>query len=206
MSKLAHLTLGRLLVGIMNFLSTFWRPFELEFAALEKDLKQQRAEIDDEIRLASAQVALQEREDASSFREGISRKFTLWRSADETRNRALDASKSRKSSPCLEIFIFFDLCSQAAISRLFSVSAKQRLLERLSSYDHKAALNENRKKRHGSSCSWLPEQPVYRQWLADPQSSIFWLSGGGECCVPASLVRNCTDYFSSVGCGKSVLW
>jgi hypothetical protein len=80
----------------MNFLSTLWKPFELEFATLEKDLKQKRAEIDDEIRLASAQVAIQERNDASRFRDSMSKKFTLWRSADEARNQTIDAAKSRK--------------------------------------------------------------------------------------------------------------
>ncbi len=28
------------ILGIMNFVSTLWRPFELEFAELEKDMKQ----------------------------------------------------------------------------------------------------------------------------------------------------------------------
>jgi hypothetical protein len=82
----------------MNFVSTLWKPFELEFAALEKDLKQQRAEIDDEIRLATAQVALQEREAASRFREGFSRNLIMWRSADETRNRTVDRAKTGKPS------------------------------------------------------------------------------------------------------------
>ncbi len=82
----------------MNFLSTLWKPFELEFASLEKDLRQQRAEIDDEIRLAAAQVAIRERNDASSFRDSMSRNFTIWRSADEARNQTIDAAKSRKAA------------------------------------------------------------------------------------------------------------
>jgi hypothetical protein len=81
----------------MNFLSTLWKPFELEFATLEKDLKQKRAEIDDEIRLAAAQVAIQERSDASRHRDSMSNKFTQWRSADEASNRTIDADKSRKA-------------------------------------------------------------------------------------------------------------
>jgi uncharacterized protein (DUF2235 family) len=61
------------------------------------------------------------------------------------------------------------------------VTEKQRLLDRISSYDYTAALKENRKKRHGSTCSWLMAQSAYRQWREHPQSSLFWMSGGGEC-------------------------
>jgi hypothetical protein len=81
----------------MNFVSTLWKPFEVEFAALEKDLKQQRADIDEEIRLSAAQVAIQERNDAARFRESFTKNFTMWRSADEARIKTLDLAKSRKA-------------------------------------------------------------------------------------------------------------
>jgi hypothetical protein len=61
----------------MNFISNLWKPFELEFAKLEKDLSQQRTDIDDKIRFASAQVAVREQEAFSRFRSTISKKFTL---------------------------------------------------------------------------------------------------------------------------------
>ncbi len=88
----------RSILGIMNSVSTLWRPFELEFAELEKDMKQQRADIDEEIRLAATQVAIRERNDASRFRDSFTKNFTMWRSSDEARNNMLDKAKSRKGA------------------------------------------------------------------------------------------------------------
>ena len=45
-----------------------WRPFEREFAAFEVDLREQGAQLQDEIRLASEQAASREREAVSSER------------------------------------------------------------------------------------------------------------------------------------------
>jgi hypothetical protein len=88
----------RSILGIMNFVSTLWWPFELEFAELEKDMKQQRADVDEEIRLAVTQVAIRERNDASCFGDSFTKNFTMWRSADEVRNNMMDKAKSRKSA------------------------------------------------------------------------------------------------------------
>jgi hypothetical protein len=62
----------------------------------------------------------------------------------------------------------------------FTVTEKERLLDRFSSHDYQATLKENRKKRHGSTCSWLMTLEQYKGWRDDAQSSLFWLSGGGE--------------------------
>jgi hypothetical protein len=61
-----------------------------------------------------------------------------------------------------------------------AVTEKQRLLDRFSCYDYTAALKENRKKRHGSTCSWLLAESEYCKWRAHPRSSLLWLTGGGE--------------------------
>ncbi len=60
-------------------------------------------------------------------------------------------------------------------------SEKQRLLDQVSSHDYQAALLRNRKKRHGTTCTWLSRQETYMRWLQAPMSSVFLLSGDSTC-------------------------
>jgi hypothetical protein len=54
-----------------------------------------------------------------------------------------------------------------------------RLLNQLSSFEYKVGLKENRKKRHGSTGSWLMAQQEYQSWFKDKCSSFLLLWGGG---------------------------
>lgn len=56
-------------------------------------------------------------------------------------------------------------------------SRREKLLDRLSNYDHASSLNRERKKRYGGTTIWLPNSTQFQDWLADSEPSIFWLSG-----------------------------
>ncbi len=81
---------------MFNCVASLWRPFEIEFGAFEKNLRHQRAEIDDEIRLATAQAAVHDIEAASRFREALTKTLSGWRSSQDNRNMMIDKAKSRK--------------------------------------------------------------------------------------------------------------
>jgi hypothetical protein len=51
----------------MNFESSLWKPFELEFGAFETQMQQQKAGVDEEIRLASARAMMQDIEEGNAF-------------------------------------------------------------------------------------------------------------------------------------------
>lgn len=64
-------------------------------------------------------------------------------------------------------------------------------LEKISAYDHVAAFNQARKKRHGTTSSWLTETTEYQQWKQDPQSSTFYCSGilgAGKTVLTAAII------------------
>jgi hypothetical protein len=54
---------------------------------------------------------------------------------------------------------------------------KEKLLEKLSSHDYISPLKRMRKKRHGTTSSWLSENEAFKAWLDDTKSSTLWLSG-----------------------------
>ncbi|MCJ1349300.1 hypothetical protein MMC31_007536, partial [Peltigera leucophlebia] len=56
-------------------------------------------------------------------------------------------------------------------------SRKQNLLDRLSHYDHMTPLRRASMKRHGGTADWLRESTEFANWMADPKSNIFILSG-----------------------------
>lgn len=57
---------------------------------------------------------------------------------------------------------------------------KQDLLDRLSDYDYMTPLRQASMKRHGQTATWLRESAEFADWVADPKSSIFLLSGKRE--------------------------
>lgn len=59
-------------------------------------------------------------------------------------------------------------------------SRKQDLLDRLSNYDYITPLRRASMKRHGRMADWLQESTEFSNWMADPKSNIFVLSGKRE--------------------------
>ena len=57
---------------------------------------------------------------------------------------------------------------------------KQELLNRLSNYDHMTPYRRASLKRHSQTAGWLTESTQFADWIADPKSSIFILSGKRE--------------------------
>ena len=54
---------------------------------------------------------------------------------------------------------------------------KQELFNRLSNYDYMTPYRRASMKRHGQTAGWLTESTEFADWMADPKSSIFILSG-----------------------------
>lgn len=68
---------------------------------------------------------------------------------------------------------------------------KQFLLDKLSTYDYISALKQLRKKRYGTTSTWLKKTHEYELWLNECKSSIFWLSGildSGKSVLTAALI------------------
>lgn len=64
-------------------------------------------------------------------------------------------------------------------------------MEKISTYDHLAALKQARKKRHGTTSLWLSRTEVYRDWLKESGSSFFWCSGilgAGKTVLTAAII------------------
>lgn len=59
-------------------------------------------------------------------------------------------------------------------------SRKQKLLDKLSNYDHITPLRRASLKRHGSTACWLSKSTEFAHWMSDPKSNIFTLSGKCE--------------------------
>ena len=59
-------------------------------------------------------------------------------------------------------------------------SRKQDLLDKLSNYDHITPLRRASLKRHGSTAGWLSKSTEFANWMSDPKSNIFTLSGKRE--------------------------
>ncbi len=59
-------------------------------------------------------------------------------------------------------------------------SRKQKLLDRLSNYDHITPMRRASLKRHGSTAGWLTKSTELATWISDPKSNIFTLSGKRE--------------------------
>ena len=57
---------------------------------------------------------------------------------------------------------------------------KQELLNRLSNYGYMTPYRQASLKRHGQTAGWLTESTEFADWMADPKSSIFILSGKRE--------------------------
>ena len=54
---------------------------------------------------------------------------------------------------------------------------KQELLEKLSNYDYMGPFRRASQKRHGQTAGWLTESIEFANWIAEPKSSVFILSG-----------------------------
>ena len=59
-------------------------------------------------------------------------------------------------------------------------SRRQELLDRLSDYDYMTPYRRASMKRYGQTARWLTESAEFADWMADPKSSIFILSGKRE--------------------------
>ena len=57
---------------------------------------------------------------------------------------------------------------------------KQKLLDRLSNYDYMVPYRRASMKRHGQTAVWLTGSTEFADWIAEPKSSIFILSGKRE--------------------------
>ncbi|KAH8586021.1 ankyrin repeat-containing domain protein [Bisporella sp. PMI_857] len=145
-----------------------WRPFEKEFGAFEDGLRKQNENVREEIKLAGEQAAAREREAAAKERNsGSLFRTEVKQISREAQERRLQRDQQR-----------------AKVER-------EKLLEKLSVYDYIGALKRMRKKRHGTTSSWLSETKAFKDWLKDINSSTLWLSGilgSGKSVVTAAAI------------------
>ena len=131
----------------------------------------------EEIRLAGEQAAAREREAATREREAAAKhrnSGSLFRAkvkqmSKEAQERRLrrDQQRASEQSPLIRFAILI-VCTEAE---------REKLLEKLSLHDYIGALKRIRKKRHGTTSSWLTENKTFKDWVEDTNSSTLWLSG-----------------------------
>ena len=144
-----------------------WRPFETEFGDFEATLRRQNKEVDEEIRLAEAQAAYQERKSAAEHRkhELVFRNKAI----KDTQEWRLQKDQQEASTCSSYIHIFIITVSVG--------DDRRKLLDKLSSHDYLAALRRIRKQRYGQTSSWLGQSKHFNDWLDDTNSGTLWLSG-----------------------------
>ena len=140
--------------------------FESQFASYLVELQSKSQSVKNEVELASHKAAAGERQSQAAERR--------------------DASKSRQSSNGLQTqLVRYTEQEQARRKQLelrCERARKQKLLYKLSNFDHIAPLKRERKKRFGDTGTWLVGTTEYKAWSASSSSSTFLLSGilGGK--------------------------
>lgn len=75
---------------------------------------------------------------------------------------------------------------------------KQELLNRLSNYDYMTPYRRASLKRHGQTAIWLTKSTEFADWMDDPDSSVFLLSGKREFSMRLLLILWLNIFFSWV--------
>ena len=140
--------------------------FESQFASHLVELQSKSKSVKYEVELASHKAAASDRQ-----LQVVERR---------------DASKSRQSFRRFQTQIVRYTEQEQAWRKQLELRSerarKQKLLNKLSNFDHIAPLKRQRKKRFGDTGTWLVKTTEYRNWLASSSSSAFLLSGilGGK--------------------------
>jgi hypothetical protein len=83
-------------------------------------------------------------------------------------------------------------------------------LKSLDQFDCKTYRDDQLSKRHGTSCSWLFSDEVYRSWLENENCPILWVYGGpgfGKTVMSSVLTQEILDETNiSFGYGHSVAY
>lgn len=154
--------------GYEHAIKSFLKPFASEFGSFERELHSQSKQVEHQIRLAAEMAADRERKLQTIHRD---ESVSYWRRA---RHEVDQAKAWRRQTE-----------EHALMKR------KALVLDKISTYDHLAALKQARKKRHGTTSLWLSQTAEYRDWLKDPASSFFWCSGilgAGKTVLTAAII------------------
>ncbi|MCJ1348383.1 hypothetical protein MMC31_006614, partial [Peltigera leucophlebia] len=140
----------------------FWRSFKTdELGRFEKEIRECKSEVDAEISRALHQTLFQEQQLQLIDRKAAARHRDL---GSIFRVRVDKSNQEERR---------WRIQSDEHHAR----SRKQDLLDRLSNYDHITPLRRASMKRHGQTADWLKESTEFANWVADPKSNIFVLSG-----------------------------
>lgn len=160
-SKESAAELTRHIQGVAQFAKSLWKSYEREFGAFEVELERQSKDVQEEIGLASEIVAARERQLQVAERKAQSQHRNFGRLFHDKLDRFTKEEMSWK----LE-----DAERKAKVQKQF-------LLDKLSTYDYISPLKQVRKKRYGTTSTWLTKTIEYEMWLNESGSSFFWLSG-----------------------------
>ncbi|MCJ1345587.1 hypothetical protein MMC31_003794, partial [Peltigera leucophlebia] len=161
----------------------FWRSFKTdELGRFEKEIQECKSEVDVEIYRALHQTIFQEQQlqlidrKAATLHRDLASIFRVRvdKSNDEERRWRIQTDERQART------------------------RKQELLNRLSNYDYTTPYRRASMKRHGQTASWLRESTKFADWIADPKSSIFILSGklgSGKTVTTACTVGHLFDKF-----------
>jgi hypothetical protein len=148
-------------------------------------MKRLSADLRDEFRLAAEHAASKEREAASRERSsGKSFRAEMRKASQAKIERQLNKDRANSSK-------FITATPKCSVTDRGTVIAKAKLVERLSSYNHVAALKRLRKKRYGSTGSWLYKTDEFGTWMSENHSSLLCLTGIRKLVIPSLVVEYC---------------
>ncbi|MCJ1348387.1 hypothetical protein MMC31_006619 [Peltigera leucophlebia] len=147
----------------------FWRPFKTdELGRFEKEIRECKSEVDAEISRSLHQSIFQEQQ-----LQLIDQKAAARHIDDAARHRNLGSIFRVRVDKSNEEERRWRIQTDERQAR----SRKQDFLDRLSNFDYMTPLRRASMKRHNQTAGWLSESTEFANWMADPKSNIFMLSG-----------------------------
>ena len=162
-------------LGFFQLAKSFFVPFDTEFKEFAEQLQRKSETVNAEILLASNVAADQERRLQLAERKQAA---AHRRSSQAFRMNAEKLSTEEQTW-------------RQQVQKREAIAKKERLLEKLSSYDNISVLKRERKKRFGNTGSWLQSTMQFQSWYEAEESSTFWLTGilgSGKTVVTTSVI------------------
>ncbi|KAK6526134.1 hypothetical protein TWF281_011170 [Arthrobotrys megalospora] len=154
--------------GLKQFAKSIWKPFKAQFADVEGQLEDQRRVIDDEVLIASETAAHEAAQSALIYqKDGYShRKFEVeqWAGNKKWQLQQDFEAKRRKLN---------------------------RILEKISNFDHTRSFLNSRDRRHPDTGKWFFVLPDFVDWDETPDSAVLWyhgIPGSGKSILATSVI------------------
>ena len=147
--------------GVIQHNKNFWAPVKKNFEDFAELLQKRHTDIENEIAAATDQASQRDYQLQLAERQKADESSKYPRVLRFRFDRLVEEDKAWKRH----------------VEQRNAKSRKFELLDKLSDHDHSFAFNRERRKRYGCTANWLARSQQFQDWIADTESSTFWLSG-----------------------------